>query len=105
LPSIGTRALSYAFPFRRSRRFRCAHPSASGKVFDIDLKTSKVIATVDVPPSSGALYIPTDTSDHRAFLSCPQAGNIQILIIARSTVQGVIPLTKGVDGLAWVDRL
>jgi YVTN family beta-propeller protein len=77
----------------------------AGKVFEIDLKTAKIMAAVDVPPASGALFIPTDASDDRAFLSCPQAGNIQVLTIGQTSVRDVIPLTKGVDGLAWIDAL
>lgn len=79
--------------------------SPSGNVFEIDLKTSKLIATVEVPPSSGALFVPSDASDHRAFLSCPQAGSIQVLQIGLPKVSEVIPFTPGVDGLAWTSSL
>jgi YVTN family beta-propeller protein len=79
--------------------------SPSGNVFEIDLKTSKMIATVEVPPSSGALFVPSDASDRRAFLSCPQAGNIQVLDVGLPKVSAVLPLTPGVDGLAWSSAL
>jgi YVTN family beta-propeller protein len=79
--------------------------SPSGNVFEIDLKTSKIMATVEVPPSSGALFVPSDAGDHRAFLSCPQAGSVQILDMQAGKLLQPLTLSKGVDGVAWVPAL
>jgi YVTN family beta-propeller protein len=73
--------------------------SPSGKIFEIDLASSKIIATFDVPPSAGELLIAPDGG--HAYLSCPQAGSIQILDLQSGKLNDAIPLTQGVDGLAW----
>lgn len=75
----------------------------SGKIFEIDLASSKIIATFDVPPSAGELIIAPDGA--RAYLSCPTAGSIQILDLQSGKLAEPIQLTPGVDGLAWTPAL
>jgi DNA-binding beta-propeller fold protein YncE len=75
----------------------------AGKIFVIDLAQSKVNASIEVPPSAGQIIVAPDGS--RAFLSCPQAGSIQILDLQSGKLAAAIPLSKGVDGLAWLPSL
>jgi YVTN family beta-propeller protein len=75
----------------------------SGKIFEIDLASSKIIATFNVPPSAGELIIAPDGT--RAYLSCPRAGSIQILDLRSGKLTEPIELTPGVDGLAWTPTL
>jgi YVTN family beta-propeller protein len=71
----------------------------SGKIFEIDVASAKIVATFDVPPSAGELIIAPDGT--RAYLSCPRAGSIQILDLPKGKLTEPIELTPGVDGLAW----
>jgi YVTN family beta-propeller protein len=71
----------------------------SGKIFEIDLASGKIVSTFAVPPSAGELVIAPGGA--YAYLSCPQAGSIQILDLLSGKLKDAIALTPGVDGLAW----
>ena len=73
--------------------------SPSGKIFVIDLATSKVTQSFDIPAATGELLLTPDAK--LAFVSCPQAGTIEVLDVAHGALQPSIKLTPGVDGLAW----
>ncbi|HKW56027.1 MAG TPA: cytochrome D1 domain-containing protein [Candidatus Acidoferrum sp.] len=73
--------------------------SPSGRIFVIDLASSTVEATLPIPPSNGELLLSPD--GRTAFVSCPQAGTIEVLDLTQNKVEEPIRLTKGVDGLAW----
>jgi DNA-binding beta-propeller fold protein YncE len=73
--------------------------SPSGKLFIVELSSGKVAQSYDVPPSIGAIAITTDGS--RAYVTCPQAGTIEILNLQTNALDAPIHLTKGVDGIAW----
>jgi YVTN family beta-propeller protein len=73
--------------------------SPSGKLFVIDLASSKQEASFDIPKAVGELLITPDGKF--AFVSCPQAGTIEIFDIAANKLLQPITLTQGVDGLAW----
>lgn len=73
--------------------------SPSGKIFLIDLATSKVAQSWDIPAATGELLLTPDAK--LAFVSCPQAGTIEVLDVQRGALQPSIKLTPGVDGLAW----
>jgi YVTN family beta-propeller protein len=75
----------------------------SGKIFEIDLSSSQIRTSIDVPPSSGELIVAPDGK--HAFLSCPQAGNIEALDLQSGKSAEAITLTKGVDGLSWTATL
>ena len=80
--------------------------SPSGKIFVIDTEKSKIVATVEVPPSSGEIIVTPD--GYRVFLSCPQDGTIQFLDhleTKKPTLGAPIVLSKGVDGMAWTNSL
>jgi YVTN family beta-propeller protein len=72
----------------------------AGKIFKIDLTSSQITATFDVPPSAGELIITPDGK--HAFLSCPKAGSIQILDLRSGKLAHPIALSKGVDGVGWL---
>ena len=72
----------------------------SGKLFAIDLSSEKVAATYDIPSAIGEIAI--DANGHRAFVSCPQKGTIEILDIRGGKLESPIVLTQGVDGLEWL---
>jgi len=73
--------------------------SASGKIFVIDLANSKVEQSFDIPPAVGEVLLAPDGK--LAFVSCPQAGTVEMLDLAAGKLLEPIQLTKGVDGLAW----
>jgi YVTN family beta-propeller protein len=84
-------------PTRDGRTLLASSPS--GKLFIIDLANSKLEQSFDIPPAVGELLLAPDGKT--AFVSCPQAGTIEILDVANKKMLEPIKLTKGVDGLAW----
>jgi YVTN family beta-propeller protein len=74
--------------------------SPSGKLFDVNLSTGKVQHTYDIPGALGAMVISPD--DSRAYITCPQAGTIEILNLQENALETPISLTKGVDGITWL---
>jgi len=75
----------------------------SGKLFVIDLASSKVEHSFDIPPAVGEVLVAP--GGQTAFVSCPQAGTIEILDLAASKLLEPIKLSKGVDGLAWAPTI
>jgi YVTN family beta-propeller protein len=73
--------------------------SPAGKIFVIDLATSKLEQSFDIAAATGELLLSPDGKF--AFVSCPQAGTIEILDVEGRKLLEPIKLTKGVDGLAW----
>jgi DNA-binding beta-propeller fold protein YncE len=75
--------------------------SPSGKLFVIDLASSKLDESFAIPQAVGELLL---TPDGRfAYVSCPQAGTIEVLDVAAHKLLDPIRLTQGVDGLAWAN--
>jgi YVTN family beta-propeller protein len=77
--------------------------SPSGKIFVIDLASAKVEESFDIPPALGELLLTPDGKF--AFVSCPQAGTIEVLDIPGHKLRQPIKLTPGVDGLAWAPAI
>ena len=73
--------------------------SPSGRLFVIDLRTRKVAQSYDIPRAVGEISLTRDGS--RAYISCPQAGTIEVLDLATNQLESPIKLTNGVDGLSW----
>jgi YVTN family beta-propeller protein len=71
----------------------------SGKLFVINLASSKVEQSFDIPAAVGEILLAP--GGKTAFVSCPQAGTIEVLDLAAAKLLEPIKLTKGVDGLAW----
>ncbi len=71
----------------------------SGKLFVLDTSSGKVAHTYDIPGTLGESIIAPDGA--RAFVSCPQAGLIEVLNLKTWELEKPIELTKGVDGLAF----
>jgi|HubBroStandDraft_1064217.scaffolds.fasta_scaffold76534_1 YVTN family beta-propeller protein len=71
----------------------------SGKIFAIDTSSGKVAHSYDIPAASGEVIVAPDGS--HAYVSCPQAGTIEVLNLANWQLEKPIELTKGVDGLAF----
>jgi YVTN family beta-propeller protein len=74
--------------------------SASGKLLIVDLATQEVSQYYDIPPAVGAIAISADGS--YAYITCPQAGTIEVINLRDNVVEKPIILTKGVDGIAWL---
>lgn len=72
----------------------------SGRIFVLELATGKVEHAYDIPPAVGAIAITPDGS--YAYVSCPQAGTIEVLNLGDNKLEEPLKLTKGVDGLAWL---
>lgn len=77
--------------------------SGSGKLFVIALDTRKVVGTFDIPKAIGEIAINSDGS--KAYISCPQAGTIEVFDLTNNKLETPIKLTPGVDGLAWFPSL
>jgi YVTN family beta-propeller protein len=73
--------------------------SASGKIFVINLDKNEVVQTFDIPPAVGEVLITPDGK--YAFVSCPQAGTIEVLNLGTNKLESSMKFTHGVDGLAW----
>jgi len=71
----------------------------SGKIFVIDTASGKVAHVYDIPAASGEVLVAPD--GNLAYVSCPQAGTIEILNLKSWQLEPPIRLTKGVDGLAF----
>jgi YVTN family beta-propeller protein len=71
----------------------------SGKLFVLDTSSGKVVHSYDIPAASGETIVSPDGS--RAYISCPQAGTVEILNLKTWQLEKSIQLTKGVDGLAF----
>jgi YVTN family beta-propeller protein len=77
--------------------------SPSGKIFVIDLATRELEQSFDIPAALGELLVTPDGKS--AFVSCPQAGTIEVLDIPGQKLLQPIKLTPGVDGLAWAPAI
>jgi YVTN family beta-propeller protein len=77
--------------------------SPSGKIFVIDLPSAKLEESFDIPAASGELLLSPDGKF--AFVSCPQAGTIEVLDVPGHKLLQPIKLTPGVDGLAWAPAI
>ncbi len=71
----------------------------SGKLFVLDTSSGKVAHSYDIPAAQGESIVAPDGS--RAYVSCPQAGTIEILNLKTWELEKPIQLTRGVDGLAF----
>ncbi|HMD32340.1 MAG TPA: hypothetical protein VKG84_10555 [Candidatus Acidoferrales bacterium] len=74
----------------------------SGKLFVLDTTTGKVAHSFDIPAAIGEVLVTPDGL--RAYISCPQAGSVQVLNLANWTFEKPIELTRGVDGLAFASK-
>jgi YVTN family beta-propeller protein len=73
----------------------------AGKLFVIDLASGKVQHSFAIPPSNGQIAVNADGS--RAYTSCPQGGTVEVLDLTKAELEEPIRLTKGVDGIVWMD--
>ncbi|HKN23705.1 MAG TPA: hypothetical protein VJX72_02575 [Candidatus Acidoferrum sp.] len=71
----------------------------SGKLFVLDTSSGKVAHSYDIPAAQGESIVAPDGS--HAYVSCPQAGTIEILNLKTWELEKPIQLTRGVDGLAF----
>jgi YVTN family beta-propeller protein len=88
-------------PIADGRKLLASSPS--GKIFVIDLASAKLEESFDIPPALGELLITPDGKF--AFVSCPQAGTIEVLDVPGHKLLQPIKLTPGVDGLAWASAI
>jgi YVTN family beta-propeller protein len=73
--------------------------SPAGKLFVVDLASGTVAHTFDIPGALGEIAM--DAGGDHAYISCPQAGTVEVLNLAKSALESPIQLTKGVDGIEW----
>ncbi len=74
--------------------------SPGGKLFVVNLSAGVLDKTYEIPAALGEVTLAPDGS--HAYVSCPQAGTIEILNLRDGKLEESIHLTKGVDGLAWL---
>lgn len=77
--------------------------SPSGKIFVVDLASAQLEESFDIPAALGELLLTPDGKF--AFVSCPQAGTIEVLDLPGHKLLQPIKLTQGVDGLAWAPAI
>jgi YVTN family beta-propeller protein len=84
--------------------------SGQGQLFVVDLTTGKVSRIFAVAPGSGeVLLVATGVSGAGSnvgytgtvFVSCPKAGEVEVLNMGKMELEEAIHLTPGADGLAW----
>jgi DNA-binding beta-propeller fold protein YncE len=88
-------------PTADGRKLLAASPA--GKIFVIDLASAKLEESFDIPAASGELLLAP--GGKFAFVSCPQAGTIEVLDVPGHKLLQPIRLTPGVDGLAWAPSI
>lgn len=71
----------------------------SGKLLVLDTSSGRVEHSYDIPAATGEAIVAPDGA--RAYVSCPQAGTVEILNLKTWELEKSIRLTKGVDGLAF----
>jgi len=74
-----------------------------GKLFVVNLSTGTLEKTYVIPAALGEVTVAPDGS--RAYVSCPQAGTIEVLNLRDGRLEESLHLTKGVDGLVWLPSL
>ncbi len=77
--------------------------SPAGRIFVIDIAKAKLEESFDIPAASGELLLAP--GGKFAFVSCPQAGTIEVLDVPGRKLLQPIKLTPGVDGLAWAPAI
>jgi YVTN family beta-propeller protein len=76
--------------------------SSSGKLFVWDLAAGKLARTFDIPAAIGEIALSND--GNTAYITCPQAGSVQVLNLSNWQIQAPMAFTKGVDGIAVAHR-
>jgi YVTN family beta-propeller protein len=71
----------------------------TGKLFVFDTSNGKLAHSYEIPAATGESLVAPDGS--RAYISCPQAGTIEVLNLKTWQLEKSIRLTRGVDGLAF----
>jgi len=74
--------------------------SPKGKLFVVNLSTGVLEKTYDIPAALGEVTLTPDGS--HAYVSCPQAGTVEVLNLRDGKLEEPLHLTKGVDGLTWL---
>jgi YVTN family beta-propeller protein len=77
--------------------------SPKGKLFVVNLSTGALDKTYDIPDALGEVTLTPDGS--HAYVSCPQAGTIEVLNLREGNLEEPLHLTKGVDGLTWLPAI
>jgi YVTN family beta-propeller protein len=90
-----------SLPTGDGRKLLAASPS--GKIFIVDVASSKLEESFDIPAALGELLLTPDGKF--AYVSCPQAGTIEVLDVGGRKLLEPIKLTQGVDGLAWASAI
>jgi YVTN family beta-propeller protein len=73
----------------------------SGKLFVLD-NVGQVVHSYDIPEALGESIVAPDGA--HAYVSCPQAGVVEVLNLKTWELEKPIELTKGVDGLAFASN-
>jgi YVTN family beta-propeller protein len=91
-------AVVYSSAPTRDGRWLIAN-APSGKLFVLDTASGKLAHSYDIPGALGEIVIAPD--DSVAYVTCPQAGVMEILNLETWELEKPIQLTPGVDGLAF----
>jgi DNA-binding beta-propeller fold protein YncE len=78
-----------------------AVPKAN-KVAVVDLKSMKVVHTIDVPKAPQEVLMRPD--GQMAYVSCDSSGKVAAIRTSDWKVESLIDAGKGADGLAWASR-
>lgn len=91
-------AIVYSSAPTRDGRWLIAN-APSGKLFVLDTGSGKLARSYDIPGALGEIIIAPD--DSHAYVTCPQAGEMEVLNLKSWELEKPIQLTPGVDGLAF----
>ena len=72
----------------------------AGKLFVVDTASGKIAHSFEIPPATGEVLVTPDGS--RAYVSCPQAGTVEILNLQSWKLEEPLKLTPWVDGLGFL---
>jgi DNA-binding beta-propeller fold protein YncE len=71
----------------------------ANQVAVVDLKTLKVVRTIDVPHAPNEILPSPDGKV--AYVSCPNSNQVAVIDLSQWKVQSLIDAGKYSDGLAW----
>jgi DNA-binding beta-propeller fold protein YncE len=74
----------------------------AGKLFVLDTGSGTVVHSYDIPGALGETLVTPDGL--RAYVSCPQAGTVEILNLKTWEMEKPIQIPKGGDGLAFAAK-
>lgn len=97
--TIPTSGAPYSSAITNDGKFLLVLMPAETKMAIVDLGSEKVVREVNIPAAATEAIL--EPRGGQAYISCYTSGQVVVLNLSTWTVDRLIKLTKGVDGLAW----